>query len=185
MPQFHLIPFPTNYPDSEQSSSIDLNIDGQIERNQSTITIHYEVSGDLSKVLWPTFIAHYQRKDGLWKHTCFELFILPANNSEYYEYNFSPSGNWNAYIFDDYRKGQQDLPLDKIEIELEREGEDKIILNSSIPLIDAVQPATFKVGISAVIEDQQHQHHYYALSHIGERPDFHIHESFTLALDDS
>jgi len=183
MPQFHLIPFPTNSPDSEQLTSLNLSIDGEIERNDSTIDLVYVASGDLSRVLWPTFVAHYQRKDGLWKHTCFELFIFPTNDTKYYEYNFSPSGNWNAYIFDDYRKGQRDLAFDKIEIEMKHEHQNKISLNCSIPLIDSIRASAFKVGISAVIEDQQHQHHYYALSHLGERPDFHLHESFTLSLD--
>jgi len=183
MPRFHLTPFPSNSPDSEQKTSLDLSIDGEIERKESTIDLVYVASGALSEVLWPTFVAHYQRKDELWKHTCFELFILATNGTKYYEYNFSPSGNWNAYIFDDYRKGQQDLAIDKIEIEMEREHENKIILNSSIPLIETTQASTFKVGISAVIEDQKHQHHYYALSHLGERPDFHIHKSFILSLN--
>ena len=50
------------------------------------------------------------RTDGLWRHTCFEAFIAPAGSSEYWEYNFSPSGAWAAYHFTAYRTGM--TPLD-------------------------------------------------------------------------
>ena len=44
--------------------------------------------------------------DDLWQHTCFELFIGAKNDAEYYEFNFSPSGEWAAYEFRNYRDGE-------------------------------------------------------------------------------
>jgi len=51
------------------------------------------------------------RADGLWQTTCFELFLRPARQPAYYEFNFSPSGEWAAYGFDGARTGMRDLDL--------------------------------------------------------------------------
>jgi len=182
MPRFQLTPFPNKSQITEQIPSIDVVINGQIERAESTIEVHYVVSGDLSRVLWPTFNSSHQRKNELWNHTCFELFILPIHHSQYCEYNLSPSGSWNAYGFSGYRAGKQNLPIDAIEIRMEQDTENSCVLNSSIPLIDTARSSTAMVGISAVIEDRQHRLHYYALTHMGERPDFHLKESFIIEL---
>lgn len=54
------------------------------------------------------------RKDYLWENTCLEVFlaILPnktknkthtANDLAYVEYNMATNGDWNAYLFNQYR----------------------------------------------------------------------------------
>jgi hypothetical protein len=55
--------------------------------------------------------AQPQRADGLWEHTCFELFLLDPASGAYLEFNFSPSGQWAAYRFDGYRAGRRDLDV--------------------------------------------------------------------------
>ncbi|WP_423604253.1 DOMON-like domain-containing protein [Sphingomonas sp. MS122] len=45
------------------------------------------------------------RADGLWRRTCFELFLRRRGEEGYFEFNFSPSGEWAAYRFDRYREG--------------------------------------------------------------------------------
>src|SRR5262245_43514508 len=49
--------------------------------------------------------AEPARTDDLWKTTCFEVFLKPSLSKRYYEFNFSPSGLWAAYSFEDYRRG--------------------------------------------------------------------------------
>lgn len=51
------------------------------------------------------------RTDGLWEKTCFELFLMDVASGSYLEFNFSPSGRWAAYRFDDYRAGRHDLEV--------------------------------------------------------------------------
>ena len=49
------------------------------------------------------------RADGLWRSTCFELFLLDPATGGYREFNFSPSGEWAAYEFDSYRESMRAL----------------------------------------------------------------------------
>ena len=51
------------------------------------------------------------RVDGLWQRTCFELFLLDADDGSYREFNFSPSGEWAAYAFEGYRDGMRALEV--------------------------------------------------------------------------
>lgn len=51
------------------------------------------------------------RADGLWRRSCFELFLRPADGAFYFEFNFSPSGEWAAYRFDGYRAGMTALDV--------------------------------------------------------------------------
>lgn len=183
MPQFHLIPFPNNHLETGQLPTLDVAISGQIERIASTINLHYLVNGDISKILWPVFKRNGPRQPDLWQHTCFELFIWPLHQTQYYEYNLSPSGGWNAYGFSDYRNGKRDLPIDAIEIRIDQDTQNSFALNCSIAIVDTAPSSIIKVGISAVIEDQQQRQHFFALSHRGKRPDFHLKESFTIELN--
>jgi hypothetical protein len=57
-----------------------------------------------------------QRQDGLWQHTCFELFVRDCGSEAYLEFNLSPSGCWAAYVFDAYRAGQRELAIGPISI---------------------------------------------------------------------
>src|SRR5215218_1207359 len=49
------------------------------------------------------------RADGLWERTCFELFLRQPDVENYYEFNFSPSGEWAAFGFDGYRSGMTEV----------------------------------------------------------------------------
>ncbi|MDP1957485.1 MAG: hypothetical protein Q8J75_04835, partial [Rhodocyclaceae bacterium] len=46
--------------------------------------------------------------DALWRHSCCEIFIGQARSTRYREFNFSPSGQWAAYDFLDYRQPAPD-----------------------------------------------------------------------------
>jgi len=56
--------------------------------------------------------AEPARRDELWERTCFELFLMSADNDSYLEFNFAPSGEWAAYHFHAYRSGRRPLEVE-------------------------------------------------------------------------
>jgi len=70
----------------------------------TTLVCHYSLHGDMSQVRVPGARAG-RRADDLWKHTCFEAFVAADYTPGYFEFNFSPSLDWAAYRFADYRAG--------------------------------------------------------------------------------
>jgi hypothetical protein len=121
--------------------------------------------------------------DGLWQHTCCEVFIADDEAAAYREFNFSPSGQWAAYRFTGYREPDAGFaPSAEPQISL-------------LPLADGFQldarlaasllPADrlLQLGLSVVIESADGGKGYWALAHGGARPDFHLRQSFTLTLN--
>jgi hypothetical protein len=101
----------------------------------------------------------------------------------YYEFNFSPAGEWAAYSFRDYRDGSP-LENERLEpgITLRRETS-TLELNADIHLhhLPAVREgASLWLGLSAVIEDMEGRLSYWALRHPPGKPDFHYPDSFIL-----
>ena len=68
------------------------------------LVLSYTVTGKMSDIVIPP-AARATRADHLWQHTCFEAFVRGASANQYYEFNFSPSTQWAAYRFTDYRSG--------------------------------------------------------------------------------
>src|SRR5438876_10160436 len=68
------------------------------------LRLAYSLDADLSRVRLPSSRAG-DRTDGLWRHTCFEAFVAPADAPGYCELNFSPSLDWAIYRFAGYREG--------------------------------------------------------------------------------
>lgn len=66
----------------------------------------YRAKAQAELVCPPRSIAP-ERRDGLWRHTCAELFVRDPEGLGYLEFNFSPSGDWAAYAFDAPRQGQR------------------------------------------------------------------------------
>lgn len=130
--------------------------------------------------------------DNLWQHTCCELFIAEqgdenetstVNRKNYLEFNFSPSGQWAAYRFTDYRARDTGFaPAVAPHISLHRLN-DGFQLDVSLPpeLIPAGQKLA--LGLTAVIEDMAGAKTYWALQHAAAQPDFHLRQSFALTLD--
>ena len=73
-------------------------------REPDLLRIEYALQGDLARLRIPP-PRTAQRVDELWKHTCFEAFLVTDDSPGYYELNFSPSGEWAAYRFSAYRTG--------------------------------------------------------------------------------
>jgi hypothetical protein len=65
----------------------------------AVLRCEYVLQADLTRLALPAWRAG-ERRDELWRHTCFEAFVSAREESGYYEFNFSPSGDWAAYRFE-------------------------------------------------------------------------------------
>lgn len=151
------------------------------------LSLAFRVWGDMARLLIPMTGAS-ERTDLLWEHTCFEAFVAGAGDSAYREFNFSPSGQWAAYAFSDYRQRDETLlPIEAPQIasrlfagRLEVEA---WLAPGGLPAC----AGGLQIGLAAVVEAADvvdGSHSYWALHHPAQRPDFHHRNAFTLALSD-
>jgi hypothetical protein len=120
-----------------------------------------------------------RRTDELWKSTCFEAFVQAEGDDAYREFNFAPSGDWAAYDFTGRRTGMAEAPLGNppyIRIE------DNLTWWTLGATFAVEAGRKWRMGLSAVIEEQTGTKSYWALAHGGDRPDFHDPACFTARL---
>ncbi len=130
------------------------------------------------------------RADELWRHTCFEAFVRRVGEPGYLEFNFSPSGAWQAYRFSDYRQGRlcAELPSPpQLTIGVRESAvrmEEALVLEAlvALPAPYADAPRGVHLAMSAVVEDEAGSLSYWALRHAAGRADFHHPDAFALQL---
>ncbi|WP_375290337.1 DOMON-like domain-containing protein [Qipengyuania sp.] len=144
------------------------------------LRLRWRIEGAQALVAPP--FAGRGRDDGLWRTTCFELFVRDGEGPGYAEFNLSPSERWNAYRFADYREGQEELPLPREPDCTLRQGSSFAIFDAAIPAIPLFggEPA---IALSAVIEEEGAALSYWALAHPGADPDFHAPACFAATLE--
>jgi hypothetical protein len=120
------------------------------------------------------------RRDELWTATCFEAFLMPDGDGAYREYNFAPSGDWQAYDFSGYRDHREPA---RIGNEPYIRLEDNLTwwaLGASVAIEAGRQ---WRLGLSAILEERDGTKSYWALAHEDdEKPDFHDAACFTARL---
>ncbi len=116
------------------------------------------------------------RTDELWRTTCFEAFV-GGDDAVYREYNFAPSGQWAAYVFDALRDGMRNAG-DEAEVWLEG-GETWIAVEAAVSA--AIAPGS-PLNLTAVIEEDGGIKSYWALAHPDGPPDFHNRDCFVAHL---
>jgi len=145
-----------------------------------TLSLAFTMEGDLSCLRIPG-LRPSRRAEYLWRHTCFEVFVMAGNGPGYREFNFSPSGEWAVYAFRGYRHGGQ------LEIALEpgivvRRTMNRLELDTEI-CQDFLPPGRpLRLGLSAVVEDTDGELSYWAYRHPPGKPDFHHTDAFALQL---
>jgi len=146
------------------------------------LQLHYHLDGDIARLRIPAS-SEPARATGLWRHTCFEAFLLRPSSTEYLEYNFSPSGDWAAYRFAAYRQGMTDLIEGAAPLIARRADASSLTVAVTLDL-DWLQDSfdSLRLGLTAVIEDRAQVLSYWALKHASEKPDFHRAECFVAAL---
>jgi hypothetical protein len=137
--------------------------------------------GDLSAVRIPEHRPS-RRVDGLWRHTCFEAFVMAGEGPGYREFNFSPSGEWAVTAFRGYRDAGEPAAEAGPVITVRRSGE-RLALDTEIRPECLPPGRSLRLGLSAVVEDAHGELSYWALRHPAGRPDFHHTDAFALPLD--
>lgn len=147
---------------------------------QGALRLAYHLSGDITALCIPA-TAGGGRQDGLWRHTCFEAFLMVGEGPGYREFNFSPAGDWAAYAFRAYREPLVwDPPVPPQVRRMAGPG-----LNLEAELAPVLLPGRgpWRVGLTAVVEDTAGDLSYWALQHAPGRPDFHHTDGFALQLE--
>lgn len=175
---FSLMPFPDlNIPK--------IQISGKISRQRSAIEIHYNVTGDVASIRFPQAQSTPQRRHDLWTATCFEFFIAIPDQPQYWEYNVSPSGDWNVYRMDAYRRiGFREEPsIQNLSVDVSPQKEHVAVVACADldPLASAAE--TIQIGVACVMQTEDGHETYWALTHPNSQADFHLRDSFTLALE--
>jgi len=114
------------------------------------LQLRWRIEG-AGRLVVPRF-AGRGRADGLWRTTCFELFLRPEGAAAYAEYNLSPSERWAAYDFDAPRQAMRNRPVLRDCACTLRRGGSVAIFDAAIPL--AALPVTrCAMALTAVIEE--------------------------------
>ena len=143
------------------------------------LRLEYRLTAELRALRVPA-VAAAARRDGLWRHTCFEAFFAPGSGTGYREFNFSPSGDWAAYDFRAVREGMAAPDLSRpprIEVVVH---DDVLRLCVSLAAADVYVSGTLRAGLAAVVEDVTGARSYFALAHPRAEPDFHDPAGFVL-----
>ncbi len=148
------------------------------------LRLTYQLEGDLAALRLPEPRPPV-RADGLWRHTCFEAFVGRPDGSDYWEYNFSPSGAWAAYHFTGFREGMAPhikgaAPVMSLDMAAQM-----LSLEVTIDLawyVKASASPGLRLGLSAVVEDKARVLSYWALKHPADKPDFHHPDGRTILL---
>jgi hypothetical protein len=153
---------------------------------EGALSLSYQLEAKLDQLRIPAPNPAPCRRDELWRNTCFEVFIAVDGERGYREFNFSPSGDWAVYEFDDYRFGMRspEMPVAlRLDVFHEVDG---LRLDVTLPpgLIQANPAASspLRLAIATVIELADGSHGYWALRHPPGKPDFHHASGFDLRL---
>ena len=149
------------------------------------LALTFAVEGDLARIRVPSprapRFAHQ-----LWEHTCFEVFLAAEGTTIYHELNLAPSGEWAGYRFRDYREVEA-LVDDALapSIATVTIG-DRLVVNTLVEVrhLSPDYPSVrLRLGFSAVIEETDGRHSYWALHHPSGQPDFHHRDTRALLLE--
>jgi hypothetical protein len=175
--RFLLMPFPG------EGNPAGVTVGGSIARRADTLSVRYEVRGNISGLSIPAAARAPRRVDRLWEETCFELFLGGTDSAEYRELNLSPSGHWNVYRFTGYREGMREEPAYASLPFAVRTGPKTLELSVELD-VGRIFPTgkTIEAGVDAVIKTTDGWKSHWALVHPALRPDFHRKEGFALTL---
>ena len=174
---FDLQPFP------QSIFPADVSVTATLARHANFLAIRFVLIDKSSQVLLPAIAETPARKNNLWEESCFEFFVAAKAETPYWEFNLAPSGNWNVYHFDSYRQGmREELRFSALRFTVNRQA-NVVLLDVEIDLGKlACGDKPIEVGITTVVKLASGAVSYWALTHCGKQPDFHLRESFVVEM---
>lgn len=173
----------TLHPQSRCAAVLRIEVDAT-QPHPGQLVLRYGVSGAIRDLRLPP-AGVPERAEGLWRHTCFEAFVRAAPGDAYYEFNFAPSRQWAAYRFEGYRAGMAEagtIGTPRIEVRSEV-GTYKLRASLDLDRLPGLPgEAPWRLGLSAVIEEEGGGVSYWALVHPPGVPDFHHSDCFARVL---
>jgi hypothetical protein len=171
-----LTPFPGGNPPP-------VRVEVVLRRQQGMLLLCYLLRGPIAELAIPDRAEQPERLDELWRQTCFELFLAPAEDQNYWEVNLSPAGHWNIYAFDDYRTGMRpEAAIRSLSFNVVRE-ETSLAVVLELPVRSLVRNGgSLAVGPAVVLAARNGELSYWALHHHGSHVDFHQRNSLGVIL---
>jgi len=153
------------------------------------LRLEYRMSAALERVRLAPATCHAQRRDELWRHTCFEWFAGREGEARYCEFNFSPAGDWAVYAFAGYRAARRDAAQRRVDVTTRASADGVLSVQATLDLaaafdLDAAALAQgrWQCNAAAVIEDVDGVVSCWAVHHPRAQPDFHDLDGFRIAL---
>lgn len=173
------------YPGSETEESRRVRIEAGAVFDSDHLDLMFQVTGSGQAGLPEEFsnLPEFRgaRKTELWKEICFEAFLPVQNSENYFEFNGALNGDWDLYAFDSYRSGMRQLACESKNSPTitSREQSGSIFrVGFRIPRTLFPDALTFApIGLTLVLKTKSGTT-YWALTHAGAKPDFHLRESF-------
>jgi len=174
-------------PFEKDASLSGIECKGYLARQNDTLFVHYEIIGSSLRVDIAERKQEPSRKTGLWENTCLEFFVAVKDRDQYWEFNLSPSGDWNVFRFEHYRnerhadKLREEPLVVSLPFRTERRS-GSFLLDMEFDLDKLIGKDQFlEIGIAAIIKFNKDKT-YWALTHCGPMPDFHRRDSFIIEL---
>jgi hypothetical protein len=173
-----LVPF-----DASVAPSIDLSV--TVDRRGSDLQISYRMMGAVETIAFPSEslgAVAAERRMGLWEMTCFEFFLGVPGREDYWEVNLSPAGHWNVFRLEGYRSGLREEEAIR-GVWMVGGFESGFHLQTVVDLNRfGIGDCALELSVTAVIAEVSGAMSYWALCHAGPEADFHLRDSFVMAL---
>jgi hypothetical protein len=173
--QFTLIPHPATGP-AKPEFNVWASVDHVAKLSDTATTnIWFGIGAPASRFEIPR-LSEPWRADMLWETTCFEAFLQVEGEDGYREWNFAPTGNWQAYDFTACREGGERAEVgDPPYIRME----DNFTWWTVGATIAVEAAQRWRLGLSAVLEEKDGTKSCWALAHPDpQKPDFHNKDCF-------
>lgn len=150
---------------------------------RGVLALTFRVADPEAALVLPPRGVTPERRDGLWRRTCFEAFVATPGAEGYHELNLSPSLDWAAYRFDGYRAGMApaQVPPPRI-LAGSLDGGFELSAIVDLSELPGLSAAPWRLGLSSVIADIEGRLSYWALAHPPGDPDFHHAGGFVLEM---
>jgi len=168
-----------------------VSVMAEAKKIANELIVRFEVQDVDNQIVLPKKESIFSRTHELWKFTCFECFFAVKGLEEYWELNLDHHGNWNLYNFKKYRQPSppvEEKRVKQLELEFLKKA-DGFELQGHVDLKDLnLEDKPLEVSLNCVIEWKGEENSfpeksYYALKHLGNKPDFHLRKSFVCSLE--